>query len=488
MTPRVLTDEYAVHLARAGAAFDRLVAESPGDPVARRAEWTAALDSPLPTHGAGADAVVDRARSTSLVPNGVAAASTRGSGAGSSTGADDRARRSRRLAASVAGSAALRGHRVQPRRGALAALARGAVRPRSARCRASTPAAARRPTSSPSAPPGRARSSSAARRRRRRHRRGAAARSTPRRRRTTPCSGRPGCWGSVAPACAWSQTDDGRRMRPDRLREAVERDLADGVLPVAVVATAGTTNTGAIDPLRVRWARSRTSSAPGSTSTAPTACPASSTTACAHLYDGLDLADSAIVDPHKWLNAPIGVAATFVRDPPTCSTAPSRRSRRRTSRPCSPASRDDVEYSLDSMGPAYSEFGVELSVAVTRCRGLEHPARARARGRGCADPRGQRPRAASSPSTSAREPRLELLTEPTLSIVCFRYVAARHRRPRRVQRRDAASGCSARRRTCRARPAWTASYAIRPCFVNARTTPDMVDGFAATVVRLRATS
>ena len=70
MTPRVLTDEYAVHLARAGAAFDLLVAESPGDPVARRAEWTAALDVPLPRHGAGADVVVDQLVEV-LVPNGV---------------------------------------------------------------------------------------------------------------------------------------------------------------------------------------------------------------------------------------------------------------------------------------------------------------------------------------------------------------------------------------------------------------------------------
>ena len=70
MTPRVLTDEYAVHLARAGAAFDLLVAESPGDPVARRSEWTAVLDVPLPMHGAGADVVVDQLVEV-LVPNGV---------------------------------------------------------------------------------------------------------------------------------------------------------------------------------------------------------------------------------------------------------------------------------------------------------------------------------------------------------------------------------------------------------------------------------
>ena len=34
----------------------------------------------------------------------------------------------------------------------------------------------------------------------------------------------------------------------------------------------------------------------------------------AALYDGLERADSAVVDPHKWLAAPMGIGAAFVRD------------------------------------------------------------------------------------------------------------------------------------------------------------------------------
>ncbi|OMQ15905.1 hypothetical protein A7K94_0206235 [Modestobacter sp. VKM Ac-2676] len=67
-------------------------------------------------------------------------------------------------------------------------------------------------------------------------------------------------------------TDDQRRMRVDALQDALARDRADGVTPLAVVATAGTTLTGAVDPLDgiadVCAAR-----ACGCTSMAPTDCP-----------------------------------------------------------------------------------------------------------------------------------------------------------------------------------------------------------------------
>ena len=54
--------------------------------------------------------------------------------------------------------------------------------------------------------------------------------------------------------------DGSRRLRPDALAEAIDRDVAAGITPVAVVATAGTTLTGAIDPIdrdrrRLRRAR-----------------------------------------------------------------------------------------------------------------------------------------------------------------------------------------------------------------------------------------
>jgi aromatic-L-amino-acid/L-tryptophan decarboxylase len=44
-------------------------------------------------------------------------------------------------------------------------------------------------------------------------------------------------------------TDDGYRIRPDALETAVGEDAAAGLRPFFVVATAGTTNTGWVDPL-----------------------------------------------------------------------------------------------------------------------------------------------------------------------------------------------------------------------------------------------
>src|SRR5205807_4374783 len=44
-------------------------------------------------------------------------------------------------------------------------------------------------------------------------------------------------------------TDDAFGMRPDLLVEAIERDLAAGARPVAVVATVGTTSTTSVDPV-----------------------------------------------------------------------------------------------------------------------------------------------------------------------------------------------------------------------------------------------
>ena len=106
--------------------------------------------------------------------------------------------------------------------------------------------------------------------------------------------------------------DDRRRMRPDELASAIDRDLADGVTPVAVVATAGTTLTGAIDPIAAIGELCRERRVwlhvDGAYGAAAAALPE-----MAGVFAGLDQADSVSLDAHKWLYLPKACGVILVR-------------------------------------------------------------------------------------------------------------------------------------------------------------------------------
>jgi aromatic-L-amino-acid decarboxylase len=108
--------------------------------------------------------------------------------------------------------------------------------------------------------------------------------------------------------------DAGHRMRPEALAEAIDHDVADGVVPLAVIATAGTTLTGAIDPVgpiaEVCLERDVWLHVDGAYG-----LPAAATEARRESFDGLDLADSASVDAHKWMYLPKACGVVLVRDP-----------------------------------------------------------------------------------------------------------------------------------------------------------------------------
>jgi len=107
--------------------------------------------------------------------------------------------------------------------------------------------------------------------------------------------------------------DGGRRMRPDALADAIDRDVADGVTPVAVVATGGTTLTGAIDPIE---AIADVCAAKGVWLHVDGAygLPAASTASHRASFRGLDRADSVSVDAHKWLYLPKACGVVLVRE------------------------------------------------------------------------------------------------------------------------------------------------------------------------------
>lgn len=107
------------------------------------------------------------------------------------------------------------------------------------------------------------------------------------------------------------ETDDNRRMTGDAVAALLDEH---GDRICAVVATSGTTNLGVIDDLRSigevcrdREVWLHVDGAYGG---------AGLTSARTHeLFDGLELADSFIVDPHKWLFAPFDCCALIYRNP-----------------------------------------------------------------------------------------------------------------------------------------------------------------------------
>jgi glutamate/tyrosine decarboxylase-like PLP-dependent enzyme len=114
-------------------------------------------------------------------------------------------------------------------------------------------------------------------------------------------------------AIRWLPVDREGRMDVNVLRVALASDRAAGDIPIAVVGTAGSVSTGAIDPLieiasicRDHDVWFHVDGAYGGFAAALPDAPGD--------LRGLALADSVAVDPHKWLYAPLEVGCTLVRD------------------------------------------------------------------------------------------------------------------------------------------------------------------------------
>jgi len=105
--------------------------------------------------------------------------------------------------------------------------------------------------------------------------------------------------------------DDSYRMVPSLLERAIRQDEVQGRAPIAVVASAGTVNTGSIDPLReiaaIAQSRDLWMHVDG-------AYGALAAIAAPEKFDGLALADSLSLDPHKWLFQPLDCGCLLYRD------------------------------------------------------------------------------------------------------------------------------------------------------------------------------
>jgi aromatic-L-amino-acid decarboxylase len=109
-------------------------------------------------------------------------------------------------------------------------------------------------------------------------------------------------------------SDRDHALRIDALEEAIAADRAAGKRPVALVATVGTTGTTAIDPV---GAMARIAAAQGLWLHVDAALAGSAMILpeCRKLWDGIEGADSIVVNPHKWLGAAFDCTAYYVRDP-----------------------------------------------------------------------------------------------------------------------------------------------------------------------------
>src|SRR5579872_7072393 len=120
--------------------------------------------------------------------------------------------------------------------------------------------------------------------------------------------------------------DDVYAMRADALEELVKADKAAGKKPSVVVATTGTTTSTAIDPIHSiaevagkygLWFHIDAAMA-GSAMILPE---------CRWMWEGVERADSLVLNPHKWLGAAFDCSVYFIRDPEhlirVMSTSPS---------------------------------------------------------------------------------------------------------------------------------------------------------------------
>jgi len=108
--------------------------------------------------------------------------------------------------------------------------------------------------------------------------------------------------------------DENYAMKPVALREAIQADLEAGRVPCAVIATVGTTGTTALDPVKAIaeiahqhgiWLHVDSALA-GSAMILPE---------CRWMWEGVESADSLVLNPHKWLGAAFDCSLYYVRDP-----------------------------------------------------------------------------------------------------------------------------------------------------------------------------
>jgi aromatic-L-amino-acid/L-tryptophan decarboxylase len=258
--------------------------------------------------------------------------------------------------------------------------------------------------------------------------------------------------------------DERQRMRVDQLRTQISTDFENGYRPFCVVASAGTVNTGVVDPLDQvadiaqefdLWFHvDGAYGAPGVLDQRKS-----------ELFAGLERADSVSLDPHKWLFVPVDAGCLLFRDSVAAASA---------------FSTEDADYIkvhglTEDAAFAYWDYGVELS---RRFRALKVWLTLNYYGvRRLADAIVEdNSLAAYLGELVSRSSDFELLAPVELSICCFRYVppnAGASELDRLNERIMAAVQKGGRAYLSNATV--HGKFALRACITNFRTTKEDIE-------------
>lgn len=244
--------------------------------------------------------------------------------------------------------------------------------------------------------------------------------------------------------------DENFRMRTNELERAVEHDRAEGKSPIAVVASAGTTATGSIDPLPEIAGIARKH---GLWLHVDGAYGALAAIAVPDKFRGLELADSLSLDPHKWLYQPLDCGCLLFRD-----AAHAHRAFAHSGEYAKSLYSDPIE------GFAFFEESMELS---RRFRALKVWLSLRYHGLEAfrqaieSDLR----HAQMLAQLVQAEPQLELLAPVELSAVCFRHRGGDNAFNEKLLKRVIRRG-----KVYISNAAIRGYFSLRACFVNHRTT------------------
>lgn len=264
-------------------------------------------------------------------------------------------------------------------------------------------------------------------------------------------------------------TDDDFRIIPVELEQAIQRDKREGKIPIAVVASAGTVNTGAIDPL------SEVAAIAGRHDLwmhIDGAYGALAAIAAPGKFTGMNLADSLSLDPHKWLYQPLDCGCLLYRDVNAAQTAFAH-----TGDYAKALTNDPVE------GFAFFEESVELS---RRCRALRLWLSLRYHGLRAFHAAVQKDLDLAQRLANAitKQPDLQLLAPVELSAVCFRYTGTEFLSEDELNRynADILKRVVQRGRVYLSNASLRGRFCLRACIVNHRSSADDVDSVIAEVL------